>query len=135
MGTSEYIYDQCGYNPQSSDQAQLLLQSAAPAGAAAEAPTAANGGADVGLPAVDFGPLGFEQMWCGARQGAQPVWNALPAVAAAMHMKPFAGNALSYTSTRTGPGSDLRPLPPSRFRPPGTVTIPGPRNIHCEYSL
>ena len=27
-----------------------------------------------------------------------------------MHMKPFTGNALSYTSTRTGPGSDLRPL-------------------------
>ena len=40
----------------------------------------------------------------------QPIWNALPSVAAAMHMKPFTGNALSYTSTRTGPGSDLRPL-------------------------
>ena len=57
-----------------------------------------------------FGPLGAQQMWCGARQEAQPIWNALPAAAAAMHMQPYTGNHLSYSVTRTGPGSDLRPL-------------------------
>lgn len=92
MGTSEYIYDQCGYNPQSSDQAQLLRESSG----AADAP--ATDSAEL-LPVVGFGPLGFEQMWCGARQGAQPVWNALPSAAAAMHMKPFTGNALSCEFT------------------------------------
>ena len=57
-----------------------------------------------------FGPLGFQQQWCGARQLAQPIWNSLPSVATALNMKPFTGNALAYSVTRTGPGSDLRPL-------------------------
>eukprot|EP01052_Picozoa_sp_SAG31_P026348 SAG31_NODE_2382_length_5827_cov_1.421962_3_plen_261_part_00 len=106
MGTSEYIYDQCGYNPQESGQAQLLSLSTLPL--KDRAVSQAGGGTF--LPPESFGPLGSQQMWCGARQMAQPVWNALPEASAALHMKPFTGNSLAYTTTRVGPGSDLRPL-------------------------
>ena len=106
MGTSEYIYDQCGYNPQMhNDQSRLLL--------ASTMATVTTATAAVPIERVEsepFGPLGFQQKWCGARQVAQPLWNSLPSVATAMHMKPFTGNALDYSVTRTGPGSDLRPL-------------------------
>ena len=78
MGTSEYIYDQCGYNPQSmrsDDQSNLLRASAAAAVAGSGATTvspAELSGDDVLAATADFEQtLGFEQMWCGARQGAQ----------------------------------------------------------------
>lgn len=131
MGTSEYIYDQCGYNPQattaahgSHSQAELLRRASTSKAAATEATASRDAGGtppritllpDINItraspPRSRFGPLGSEQQWCGARQAAQPVWNSLPAVAKAMHMKPFTGNSLNYATSRTGPGSDLRPL-------------------------
>lgn len=115
MGTSEYIYDQCGYNPQMhNDQTRLLRESGTSRegfqSAAPPAATTIAGLIDRDHVTDAFGPLGFQQQWCGARQLAQPIWNSLPSVAEAMHMKPFTGNALDYSVTRTGPGSDLRPL-------------------------
>ena len=75
MGTSEYIYDQCGYNPQSSDDQSNLLRASAAATAAssgAAVSPAELSGDDVLAATADFEQtLGFEQMWCGARQGAQ----------------------------------------------------------------
>ena len=79
-------------------------------------------------------PLGSLQMWCRARQSAQPIWNALPSAATAMHMEPFHGNHLSYTTTRSGPGSDLRPLYATLARKYRMLIFSGDADVCVPYT-
>jgi hypothetical protein len=89
------VYDQCGFNPQSSAQQsqEVLLRAEATndstvqpyARASADGDAAAlTAAAPTGLAPV----LGSYQRWCGGREFAQPAWNVLPAVAKALNMKP-----------------------------------------------
>ena len=99
-GPSEYVYDQCGFNPQAAESEQQRLlrgdgrgssASSTGGGAAAVATGAESQRRDSDVatsPTAASAPpaLGMLYRWCGGREEAQPVWNALPAAAAAMNM-------------------------------------------------